>query len=150
MRFYTHVTFAILCDVFFFDYFSVTNKVLFLIVVIIGSLLPDIDHPKSILGRYFKVFNWMFQHRGFFHSVFFLVLVGLFFYLIFGSWIYTYALLLGFVSHLVIDMFTKQGIMFLNPVSKFRIKGFIKTGSGFENLLFIIFAFVSAIKYFLL
>jgi inner membrane protein len=150
MRFYTHITFGILIGVIFLDLMAVPNKIWFLIFVVIGALLPDVDHPKSILGRYFKVFNWLFQHRGFFHSIFFLVLVGLFFYLFTNSWILTCAILIGMLSHLVIDTFTKEGIMFFNPVSSFRLRGFIKTGSPLENFLFVFFIFVAAIKYFLI
>lgn len=39
-----------------------------IVFVIIGAILPDIDHPKSIIGR-FNLFSYFMKHRGFAHSL---------------------------------------------------------------------------------
>ena len=36
--------------------------------IVFGSLLPDIDHPRSILGRCNPVVRWM-KHRGHCHTI---------------------------------------------------------------------------------
>ena len=38
-------------------------------LALLGSLLPDIDHPKSHLGRYIPLINLLCQHRGKCHTV---------------------------------------------------------------------------------
>jgi membrane-bound metal-dependent hydrolase YbcI (DUF457 family) len=40
-----------------------------LILVIFAGVLPDIDHPKSELGRWFKPVGWFLPHRGVTHSI---------------------------------------------------------------------------------
>jgi membrane-bound metal-dependent hydrolase YbcI (DUF457 family) len=40
-----------------------------LILVIFAGVLPDIDHPKSELGRFFKPVGWFLRHRGITHSI---------------------------------------------------------------------------------
>lgn len=37
--------------------------------VILGSFLPDIDHPKSTLGRWFNIHKYI-EHRAEIHSLF--------------------------------------------------------------------------------
>ncbi|EFL92002.1 predicted inner membrane protein regulated by LexA [Candidatus Regiella insecticola LSR1] len=91
---------------------------------LLASLLPDIDHPKSILGRRLK---WIslpmaktFGHRGFTHSL--LAVIGGVF--LFNSTLFSHcffppdvlhALLIGYSSHLLADMLTPAGIPLLWP-----------------------------------
>lgn len=104
----------------------------------LGALLPDIDHPASKLGRYFKSLRWFAKHRGFFHSLFaavlFTVLVHLANESISYPALYAVAFLLGFLSHLVLDAWTKEGIQPFFPVN-IRFKGKRKVGSPMEWLL---------------
>ena len=37
-------------------------------LIVLGSLAPDIDHPHSVLGRY-NVFASLMKHRGFMHTL---------------------------------------------------------------------------------
>lgn len=105
---------------------------------VLGALLPDIDHPASKLGRYFKSLRWFAKHRGFFHSLFAAVLFTILIHLANESIgypaLYAVAFLLGFLSHLVLDAWTKEGIQPFFPVT-IRIKGKRKVGSPMEWLL---------------
>ena len=56
-------------------------------------------------------------------------LVGLPFSVYFGF-------LVGFASHLFIDALTPAGIMPLQPLLSFRVRGFVKTGSLLELFFF--------------
>lgn len=45
-----------------------TTPLFYTIFVMIGSLLPDIDHPTSTYGKYNPFTRWM-KHRGHCHSI---------------------------------------------------------------------------------
>lgn len=133
--FKTHLAFGFLIGLFAISYFSPTNQVLFMALCLFGSLLPDIDHPRSKLGRHVKIISVLFEHRGFFHSGFAIVgLVVLMLYFIDMN-VYALAIIIGYASHILIDMTTKEGIMLLHPFSKFRIRGLVRTGASFEYLI---------------
>jgi inner membrane protein len=91
---------------------------------LLTSLLPDIDHPKSILGQRLKWISTpiarIFGHRGFTHSL--LALIGgiaLFQMDISRYWIIPadvlHAMIIGYFSHLLADMITPAGIPLLWP-----------------------------------
>ena len=69
------------------------------VFIMIGSLLPDIDHPRSILGR-LNVFVIFMKHRGFFHTLSGCVILSLPFIVIQGAAPYIF---LGAISHLFAD-----------------------------------------------
>jgi inner membrane protein len=100
--------------------------------VVLGSLLPDIDHPQAYLGRRIRVLsvpiNTLFGHRGITHSFLFIGLLGIAtavwwakYPLFFGG------LFIGILSHLLGDMFTITGIPLFYPNKKRY--GFIKKKS---------------------
>jgi inner membrane protein len=86
----------------------------------LGSLLPDIDLPTSAAGRPLfpiaKALNEQIGHRTLTHS-----LVGIFLLLLILSPLFfidsliLWALLIGYVSHLLIDTTNKAGIELLYP-----------------------------------
>ena len=60
-----------------------TNQAFYLpliIFVVFAGVMPDIDHPSSELGRYFKPIAYTLPHRGITHSFFgsALVLFGIY------------------------------------------------------------------------
>lgn len=65
--------------------FNIIETVLFYIAVALGSVLPDVDHPKSYLGHKFKFISTIlyeaFGHRTFTHSI--LIITILFFISVF-------------------------------------------------------------------
>lgn len=84
------------------------------VVIMMTSLLPDIDHPNSTFGRYNPLAHWGWvQHRGFSHS-----LIGIFLFclpfLAFGGHAYGMAVI-GYAGHVLGDVFLglfpkKQGM----------------------------------------
>lgn len=143
MLFRTHILLALILFVIFLKENFFSTK--FLFILLIAAIFPDLDIPKSKIGKttglLSKLINLFFQHRGFFHSFTFLIFLYLIFFLLrFPSeifWLFSS----GYLSHLFLDALTKEGIFVFWPLP-IRIKGFIKTGSFTENLFFIIFFFV--------
>ncbi|MBT5022001.1 metal-dependent hydrolase [Candidatus Woesearchaeota archaeon] len=144
MLFKTHLAFAIFLLIPLLNFFSPANPVIFILIFLTAALLPDIDHPKSKLGRFVKPIGFLFEHRGFFHSGFALLL---FTYLAYQYLSVTSAIavFIGYASHIMADTFSHQGIMPLHPLSKFRIKGFMNTGGFLEVIL--LFALILADVY---
>jgi inner membrane protein len=106
-----------------FDYVAVAAG-------IVGALLPDIDTEKSLLGRFISVGR--FGHRTATHSLLALALSGL------GVWFpLGRAFFLGYLSHLILDMLTPQGITLLYPklTSFILLGGSIPTGSWKETAI---------------
>ncbi|MBK4764952.1 MAG: metal-dependent hydrolase [Pantoea sp. Brub] len=93
---------------------------------ILTCLLPDIDHPKSFIG---KRMRWISQpiskvygHRGFTHSL----LALIFLWIIQNNFIKYFILpndvmhgmMLGYLSHIIADMLTPAGVPLFWPYSK--------------------------------
>lgn len=109
----------------------------------VGSLLPDIDHKNSYIGKKVKTaskaINKLAGHRNLFHAP----LIYLFLYSIVLGMVTDNLLLmgvnglfLGIFSHLVLDSFTIGGLPWFYPISKKRFSlGIIKTNSKFEDVL---------------
>lgn len=113
----------------------------------LGSLLPDLDHPNSRIGRRLpslsKITYNAFGHRGFTHTLFALILfvTGLFFLgkIIPNEFMLLYPSLViglasGYASHLLLDALTMSGIPLLYPIVKrpFRLA---KMRSGIHDPL---------------
>lgn len=148
MMFKTHLAFGFLIGLISLKIFSVSYPYLFVFLVTIFSSLPDIDHPKSKIGRKFFFISWpislIFRHRGFFHSIFpALILFLLLSY--FNLNFLALAVAIGYLSHLLGDAITKEGINFLHPLSTFKIQGPISTGATLEMLLFILILAVDVV-----
>ncbi|MFC1753083.1 metal-dependent hydrolase [Thermoproteota archaeon] len=142
----THLAFGFLTALFSIQFLHPKNQILFLILVMFGSLLPDLDHPRSKLGRKTKVLAWLFQHRGFMHSIYAVIIMFMLSRLIFWNAIYVWALPLGYLSHLVSDSFSKEGIMFFHPLSKAKLRGIVRTGSSAEYIILLILFFLGTWK----
>ena len=113
---------------------------------VIGSLIPDIDNPKSTFGSktFFtsNIINKMFGHRGITHAPIILLIfsVGLLFVLNsfhMESYIpILYGYTIGYISHLLLDALTKAGIPLFYPISKKRFHLLnIKSGGIAERLI---------------
>lgn len=140
----THIAFGVATGVVSINMLPISevNLLLYGTGLVIGSLLPDIDHPRSTLGRKLPVvsglISFAFGHRTFCHSILFLVLL----YLTqpFLPNALFYGLMVGVMSHLIGDMMTHQGIRLLYPIGgyiKFPIT--FRTGGVLENILFGLF-----------
>jgi len=119
--------------------------------MLIASSLPDIDSYKSKVGRKIKpisfLINLFFRHRGIFHSPFLLILISMVIIIIKIE--IAAAFFIGYLSHLVLDSLTPEGVMFFYPFSKKRTKGFIRTGSLWENIFFFILIILCYIQFLL-
>src|SRR5579863_6545029 len=78
---------------------------IFLVLVVVGSLLPDIDHPKSWVGRRMRPISTIIastvSHRGVTHSAIAVIgLAALLFHTGYRSG-GTCALVIGYLSHLL-------------------------------------------------
>jgi len=136
MLFRTHLALGFLVGLIALKIFNPSNTIFFFILVLIGSVLPDIDHPKSKIGKKVKIIGFLFEHRGFFHSILFLILIYFISVTFLRNNYFILPLIIGYSSHLFIDCFNHKGIMPLHPLSRLRIKGFIKTGALLETILF--------------
>ena len=148
MMFKTHLAFGFLVALLALKFLQPHNQLLFVLILLLGAAFPDIDHPKSKLGKAAWPISLFFEHRGFFHSFFGLVLFTLLSYWISGSVLYSIALLLGYFSHMLVDSLTKEGIMPLHPLADFKFRGPFHTGAFYEY--FMLFALVVADLFFLL
>jgi len=106
-------------------------------IVMLGVMLPDIDHPKSTLGSRVKWISYpiytFFGHRGFTHG---LVFVGLIGFLGYHYELTTlYYLAGGIALHLLGDFLTPSGVPLLWPVkTNYRAWLVTSTGGYFEWL----------------
>ncbi len=73
MRYYTHIATSLAGAVIMADYSDLPLNIAFVTGVTLGSVLPDIDEPKSYIGRRSKgvsvVVKRLFGHRGMMHSI---------------------------------------------------------------------------------
>ena len=98
------------------------SPILITVPAIIGSVLPDIDHPKSYLGRRLpllsKIINHVFGHRTFTHSLLFCIIIS-------ASLMQTdtsvgIGMFFGILSHILLDMLTpfSKGVALFYPIKK--------------------------------
>lgn len=118
----------------------------YVIGICFGSLLPDIDEPRSFIGRrsfgLSKYVKQRYGHRGITHSLFAWMLVS-FVFLIYPSFL-TVGISLGYLFHLIGDLFSVRSIPILAPFKPVRpnLPFTYKTGSFTEDILLYIFTFL--------
>ena len=128
----THFIFGLLLGII---YYLAEAPLWVIFFIPIASLLMDVDEKHSYVGKRFKIISWAFTHRGFFHSIWFVLL----------SWLIARELsstlatsiLIAYSSHLLLDATSKAGIRVLWPL-KWKIKGPIRVGNWEEHLFLII------------
>ncbi|MFJ7825364.1 metal-dependent hydrolase [Psychrobacillus sp. NPDC096623] len=108
---------------------------------VVGALIPDICHGGSKIGRTFKilskVINTLFGHRSFTHSLLFLGLIAILLTSFVDNKSIVIGILVGIVSHLLLDMATKNGIKLLFPIKiTVRFPITTRTGGTAEYLVF--------------
>ena len=109
-----------------------------------GALLPDIDIRESYISKRFallyKFFGKRQKHRGFTHSLLFILLLSalgdLLSKLTDNNIVFTclsYGILIGSISHICLDLLTKEGVELFYPLGlNFSILS-IKTNSKLEK-----------------
>lgn len=147
MLFRTHALFSLLIGILVFSYFDM-NVFLFLLLVVLGGMLPDIDKGSSKINNLLiitKPIALMTRHRGMFHSLFFAALIpGAF--ILYIDQTAGIALLIGYLGHLVIDGMNLAGINFIHPLQKLHIAGFIETGSWAEHMLAVVLGILFLVR----
>lgn len=139
MRYETHLVFGLLVGLISLSFIEVSNKFLYLLFVLLGSLLPDLDKRKSFMANKVK-FSYLIEkilgHRRIFHSIFPIIVLYFLFVYYLRLKVMGYGIIIGYGSHLLIDSLNVKGVGFLNPVFDKRVRWKIKTGGIFEYFLF--------------
>ena len=123
-----------------------------------GALLPDIDCSESKIATSSATTSCIsvlledgFGHRGIVHTPFAMIIVSAIFYYWYlmhqydgwgiGIVFLGAGILIGYLTHLLLDMFTPYGIMLLYPFSKNRIsiKSQAYSANGESHLFSILF-----------
>jgi len=136
--FKTHFMFSLLIGLLTFKYFNL-NPFIFVLILVLAGSLPDIDHSKSFIGRKLFFISWIinlfFGHRKLIHSLIFALFLSYLVKLSFND--YYIPFFIGYLTHLFLDLITKQGLQLFYPF-KFKINGFIKTNGFLEKIILLI------------
>ena len=142
----THLAITILAVLLLISH--VEHKILFVVVALIATLIPDIDSGVSTLGRkrYFAPIQFIINHRGILHSFTFLILATV----VLALFLPLFALpfFLGYSLHLFADSFTIMGIKPFYP-SHATSSGRIRTGGRIEKIIFTLFFLLDILVVFL-
>ncbi|MEW6008227.1 MAG: metal-dependent hydrolase [Candidatus Omnitrophota bacterium] len=116
----THISFGVLLTEFILTSLGIEPNTTTLALSGIGSLLPDIDTPKSAIGKIFppsKIIEQKYGHRQITHSwIFIIISLFLFSPFIFFLGLLKYAgLIIGIISHIMLDMANISGVPFFYP-----------------------------------
>ena len=143
----THFMFAVFMILIFFNY--VNNKLIFVVMVLIATIIPDLDNPHSKYGSNiaFSPLQSVTKHRGFIHSfTTAVILVG-----IIAIWwpVASFGFFIGYSVHLITDSFTKNGIRPFWPF-KWEANGPITTVGKIEDVLFLGLIVINVLLFFIL
>jgi len=159
----THSVFGMFLTLIILAVFGVQWSLHWTIILfaILGAVIPDIDHPKSIIGKFFYIISAPLErrygHRTITHSLVGWVIFTLLFsfiivlpsFVIFNlsfdilGWRWIVAFSLGYLSHIILDMFNRRGSQLFWPDPgrdviprnpKFRPE----SGSKVEGLIFVV------------
>jgi inner membrane protein len=141
MLFRTHVVGAIASGILYFQYFNYNYALqyifTFFTALLLSAILPDIDTPKSMLGKRVPILSWLlrliFGHRTFFHAIWLPLLLSI---LLADFPAFSIGIIIGYGSHLLLDSLTKQGIQPFYPF-RLRLRGPLESGGFVEGIIFI-------------
>jgi inner membrane protein len=104
-----------------------------------GSLLPDIDHPHSWVGRRVRVISRPLAaalgHRGVTHSILAVLACGLLLRRHGFSRTIVDPLVVGYLSHLAADLLTVNGLRLAWPLRRRFAIPLCRTGSAAEPMI---------------
>ncbi|WP_432719962.1 metal-dependent hydrolase [Jeongeupia wiesaeckerbachi] len=136
----THVVAGVFCMALAGHYLGYVPSGTELIVAGAAALLPDIDHPKSTLGRWLPGISGaiakLFGHRGITHSL--LAILALAYGLLqaqLADQAWVRAICIGALSHLAGDLLTPRGVPLLWPWRHRFSLPLLVTGSVVEKAL---------------
>ena len=118
----THASCGILVGTLAIEYYKTDlfTSVTIVVLAVIASLLPDICHTQSKIGRKIRIVSFfirlLFGHRTFTHSILFIVIIGLGLYVIQTPQYYFMTIITGLISHVILDMLTPKGVKLFYPI----------------------------------
>jgi inner membrane protein len=105
----------------------------------IGSLLPDVDHPRSWIGRRLwpisRPLAALFGHRGVTHSLVAVILCFVFLHWREFTRPTVCAVVVGYLSHLCADLLTTNGLRLAWPLRQRQSVPLCRTGSFGEVVI---------------
>lgn len=119
----THASCGLLVGSLTIEYFhtDLFTSITVITLAVISSLLPDICHTQSKIGRRFKLISFfirmIFGHRTFTHSLLFIAIIVCLLYVIQTPSYYLVTIILGLLSHVILDMLTPRGVKLFYPIS---------------------------------
>lgn len=145
----THLLFAVFLFLVLWRGKLVSLDLLVLVGMVVGSVLPDIDHPRGLIYHFLGFPRWVRRgvsrvvgQRGVVHSLLASVVVlALGLLVCFSAGIgfgVGFGLFLGFLSHLFLDSLTVRGVGWLLPFSKWRVRFVVGTGTMIERVFFFV------------
>ncbi len=143
----THLAIGLAIGLYFLSF--VNHKFSFIPIVLIASLLPDIDSMSSSFGRrvIFRPVQVLFIHRGPLHSYTFCALFAFLFTLFYP--VAALPFFLGYSFHIFADSFTVQGIRPFWPL-KFQSSGVLRSGGIADRTLFGVFIIIDLVLFVML
>jgi inner membrane protein len=141
----THLSITLFFVLLLFPY--VDGKLIFVIVALIATFLPDIDSRFSTIGRkrIARILQIFTKHRGMIHSFTFLISITFLFVIFYP--VLALGFFLGYSLHLLADSFTKDGIKPFYPLKK-KISGRISTGGKKEIIILVFFIIFDLVLFF--
>jgi membrane-bound metal-dependent hydrolase YbcI (DUF457 family) len=132
----THLAIVVFFIILFLPH--INDKIVFILVALVATMLVDIDSAFSTLGsnKGLRFLQFFVEHRGPMHSLTICVLVSVL--LAFFVPVISFGFFLGYSIHLFVDSFTKEGIVPFWPYSA-KSTWRLKTGSILESSIFLIF-----------
>ena len=135
--FRSHVAFSLIIGLLTFKFFNL-NPYIYISLIMFFGIFIDLDSSKSYIGKKLgilsQIINFIFGHRKIFHSIWFTLALSIGAYFLING--YFIAVLIGSLSHLILDSLTREGIMPFYPI-KYKINGVFKTNGFFELIFFI-------------
>jgi inner membrane protein len=121
----THLAFALLLSAYLFRFSP--QQLLFVPIVLISAMLPDLD----LALRGFP----LVEHRKTFHNIWFTAAAAYAILHLTGSPLVAELSSIGIISHLLMDSSTKVGVMWLYPLSKWKLSGPLRTGGRADTMI---------------
>ena len=137
MMFRTHLIFAFMVAILILPFINTKERIVFIMLICFFGIFPDIDtHNSKIANKIWPLnylLNFLFGHRGFFHTLFPVLFAGTLVYFITDKWTYVFAVFIGYTSHIFLDALTKKGIALVSEDR--RSEGLILQHSIKENFM---------------
>lgn len=141
MLFKNHLLLGIVFFLVFKEFFQEGNQIIFFLMIMLGSIFPDIDERRSKMNQWSgfvgRIVTFFFKHRGVFHSLLFAVIISLAIGL-YSNLHYGLGLFVGYVAHLTGDMITLAGVRPFYPFSDYKIKGPLRVGGMWEKVVYLL------------